>query len=375
MSESVKEYVCQCGRVFNNPQSFNGHRSHCMAYLGEEKYEESIKRLAEISKLAQDAIKQKSVNFHIQKTIELQQWVSEEHKCERCGKIMTEFYGSGRFCSKECARKRKLSAEAKLNISNSLKKYYSEKDISVKLSNRESSNSSKTIKRLDFSKYVDGTKDLYLAGIITYRNVKYYEIDKIEGEDFVICPYCGARFSQIQTSHLKKHNKKTSDVKLEFGDDYPIVSYKTHKNKSNASKESQMALISRGEHIGWQSRTIRSYAEIFWEKVLDNNNINYDPEHTIKKKDLHMNDLGSYFLDFLIDGFIDLEIDGKQHQYEDRKQSDNIRDNALKNNGYLIYRIPWINPVNSEAVKKQIDDFISWYHDITMENNIQSVNI
>lgn len=34
----------------------------------------------------------------------LQQWLSEEHRCEYCAKIMHNFYGSGRFCSAQCAR-------------------------------------------------------------------------------------------------------------------------------------------------------------------------------------------------------------------------------------------------------------------------------
>lgn len=33
----------------------------------------------------------------------LEQWIVEQHKCECCGKVMTEFYGSGRFCSLHCA--------------------------------------------------------------------------------------------------------------------------------------------------------------------------------------------------------------------------------------------------------------------------------
>lgn len=370
MSENTKEYICQCGRVFNNSQAFNGHRSHCIVYLGEEKYKEDIERLTDMRKLAQAAIKQKSEDFHSQKDKELQQWISEEHKCERCGKIMTEFYGSGRFCSQECSNKRELSDESRLKISSSLKRYF--------LENGQNGLSSKCENKkvhLSFDDCVDGTKDLYLRGIVTYRNIKYYKKDQVEIEDFVVCPYCGARFSQLQIGHLKKHNKTVSDVKLDFGNEYPTISNKSHVIRSKSSRESQMALIEKCEHTGWRSRGIRSYAELFWERVLDNNHIKYDSEYIIKKKDLSISGPGCYFLDFLIDDLIDLEIDGKQHEYEDRKQSDAIRDNALKNNGYLIYRIPWKNPVNSEAVKKQIDDFLNWYKNTKTKSNIQSVNI
>lgn len=27
-----KTYTCVCGRVFNNPQAFNGHKSHCIKH-------------------------------------------------------------------------------------------------------------------------------------------------------------------------------------------------------------------------------------------------------------------------------------------------------------------------------------------------------
>lgn len=31
--ETVKKYVCECGKEFINPQSFNGHKSHCSVHL------------------------------------------------------------------------------------------------------------------------------------------------------------------------------------------------------------------------------------------------------------------------------------------------------------------------------------------------------
>lgn len=114
---------------------------------------------------------------------------------------------------------------------------------------------------------------------------------------------------------------------------------------------------------GWISRNKRSYAEKFWEAVLKNNNIDFIPEKLITKKELGVNENGNYFLDFLIGKNIDLEIDGKQHNYKDRKESDELRDSRLKNAGYLVYRIPFINPntkENKKLVKKQINNFLKW---------------
>jgi hypothetical protein len=29
----IKTYICECNREFNNPQSFNGHKSHCKIHM------------------------------------------------------------------------------------------------------------------------------------------------------------------------------------------------------------------------------------------------------------------------------------------------------------------------------------------------------
>ena len=75
-----------------------------------------------------------------------------------------------------------------------------------------------------------------------------------------------------------------------------------------------------------------------------------------------------YFLDFVLqkDGkMIDLEIDGKQHKYDDRKRHDKIRDNNLRKAGYIIYRVDW-NEINSKRgslkMKSKINQFLWWYN-------------
>ena len=40
--------------------------------------------------------------------------------CEKCGKVMIEKYGSGRFCSRSCANSKSKSLESKLKTSNSM---------------------------------------------------------------------------------------------------------------------------------------------------------------------------------------------------------------------------------------------------------------
>jgi hypothetical protein len=342
--------------MFNEPQAFNGHKSNCRIHLGEEKYQEAVERRLNASKKGRQVLKEKNEEFHAQKDLELRRWIDEQHKCERCGKVMTERYGSGRFCSKSCANAREHSIESREKTSKTMKQR-------VTFTGTNTSN-------LDFSIYVDEAKELYVSGVVNRKNLQYYTKDKVEFVDFVRCPYCNCRMSQLQTRHLQLHSKTKQDLQNDFGESYQTVSEASHIRKSQSSSETQHRLVEEGKHKGWQSRNIRSYAELFWEKVLDNNKIQYDPEHTVNKKCLGVYDGSNYFLDFFIDGFIDLEIDGKQHKYEDRQESDKIRDRLLKQHGFVVYRIPWIDPKQKEKVKAQIDEFLTWYNGIKDEEGI-----
>ena len=29
----IKQYICECGKIFENAQSYNGHKSHCIIHL------------------------------------------------------------------------------------------------------------------------------------------------------------------------------------------------------------------------------------------------------------------------------------------------------------------------------------------------------
>ena len=90
--------------------------------------------------------------------------------------------------------------------------------------------------------------------------------------------------------------------------------------------------------------------------VLLNNNIEYK----------HNFPFGGYFLDFYIeinDRKIDLEIDGKQHEYSDRKEKDNERDIFITSENIEVYRIKW-NSINSDKgkneMKEKIDNFLKY---------------
>ena len=128
----------------------------------------------------------------------------------------------------------------------------------------------------------------------------------------------------------------------------PVFTSAEYKEKI---RQSQLLLVANGTHKGWRTRNIKSYAERFFETVLNNNHISYERERYV----------GKYFLDFVI-GDIDLEIDGKQHQYADRKQSDQVRDEYLRSQGFFVYRIKW-NEINSDVGKEMMKDKIDLFLD------------
>lgn len=115
-----KEYKCVCGRIFDHPQKFNGHKRHCVISLEQLDKLEKIKQADSFS-MAKTAETVHKNNIK-RKEAELADWLAAEHKCENCGKIMTEKFGSGRFCSRSCANSHKRSNESRKKTSESLKK-------------------------------------------------------------------------------------------------------------------------------------------------------------------------------------------------------------------------------------------------------------
>ena len=154
------------------------------------------------------------------------------------------------------------------------------------------------------------------------------------------CKHCGIQLGRRNRSGYCQHCVRSCS---------PVFNSVEYKEKI---RQSQLRLVANGMHNGWKSRNIKSYAEKFFETVLCNNRIAYERERSV----------GKYFLDFVI-GDIDLEIDGKQHQYADRKQSDIVRDAYLRSKGFFVYRIKW-NEINSDAgkdmMKAKIDLFLDF---------------
>lgn len=219
-------------------------------------------------------------------------------------------------CSFSCANryfKNKKSESEKQKISESLKKYYKEND-DIK------NNKSRTYTR--------------------------------------ICVICNNEFRRWRIKNGYLTTSKTCSKEC------------YNKQKSINSKKSITERIEKGIHKGWISRNKISYPEKFFIKVLKNNKIFEDCKvnYKISKSSLGIECHSNYFLDFYFeDKKLDLEIDGKQHNLEERKESDKIRDEYLTKNGIIVYRIKW-KSINSERGKKyiesEINKFMNFYNSI-----------
>ena len=218
-------------------------------------------------------------------------------KCENCSSLNNGEYGSGRFCSGKCARG------------------FSTKN-----------------KRIEINEKIS----LSLMGNIPWN--KGEEINKK-------CEECEEIFI-ARNDQIKFCSKKCQ-----------------HKNKNFRSKLSlaMKERVEKGIHSGWQTRNIISYPEQFFIKVLNNNGLEgkYKINFKIKKKDLGINDNACYFLDFYFpDLKLDLEIDGRQHNIKERRESDEKRDKSLLENEIIVYRIKW-KSINTDKGKKYIENEIN----------------
>lgn len=285
------KYICKCGKEFQTPNSFNGHKAHCKIHLGLTKYEENKKQMALKSK---NGAKIKHKKAELKKLEELTKWVSEQHTCEKCGKVMISKFGSGRFCSRACANSREQTPE-----------------VNSKRSKTSSQTKQHTI------------NVRHIQALNTYLNKPK------------VCPICNEIIS------YKNRYKNTC------GKETCEHLYRSYKAKK---------MHEEGRNKGWIKRNIISFPEKFWMDILDKNNIKYEKQvkvvYSLKKK--------YYFLDFVINNKINLEIDGGQHNLSYNKIKDKERDEFVKSLGYIVYRIPWKGLKNKELIKNQINDLLNF---------------
>lgn len=156
------------------------------------------------------------------------------------------------------------------------------------------------------------------------------------------CLFCGA---QITNGKRKK----------KFCNNSCSVSYRVKYDKNYLRKLSEQAkrAIKRREALGlpcgWMIHKYKpSYAETFFMKVFKDKGIKYN--YNVK--------CGKYSIDFVINNHFALEIDGKQHDWIERKKSDARKDKYLKSRNYYVHRIKWKN-INNVDGKKYITSEIN----------------
>jgi len=183
-------------------------------------------------------------------------------------------------------------------------------------------------------------KTLVTRKLKTGKSIQYLSKIKIEK----MCNLCSRLFFSKKRNQVFCSNKCSA------------LSRKDNIEYREKLRQAQLKRISNGTHSGWKSRNNPSYAELFFMKVLTNNNIVYKFEEPC----------GKYFIDFAIESKkIALEIDGKQHLLEDRKKSDQLKDEYLTSHGWNVYRIPWksINTkVGKNFIETEINKFLDYYN-------------
>lgn len=310
--------ICKyCGKELKNKQALKAHEFRCKS---NPDYEENKKSYTEVMKKLQAGARQKpSVYFDY------------TSNCPKCGKEFTQRTTQAiinrnkhkKYCCRACAHSRVKTEEVKNKTRDKVNNFY--KSIG------KSRNSDNPIHSENCSKS-------------HYTTRRYNRCKEILDHE---CIYCGkkirAKYKKDVYCYECAESRGLKNLLLYDANGKQISS----NNRREASRKTQQKLLAEGRHKGWTSRNIISYPEKFWMEVLKNNNIDYSFNHAVKKSELGVeNDNSNYFLDFLIDGNIDLEIDGKQHKYADRAASDKVRDELLSKNGYIVYRIEW-NEINT----------------------------
>lgn len=321
-------YKCECGKEFTSSQLFNSHKSFCEIHLSATgKLSERRKTFKKIGQKHSETAQASKI---AKEKAKIEAWLATNPKCEYCGKELTEYFGSGRFCSMSCAAANSNKNREKQDT-----------NIICEICGKEFKSA-----------------QAYRAHK-TLVHVTFVERGYRPKEPFKICEYCGKLFPRIPKGS-KYDNGLGSSTK-----------YCSIKCKSLGSSIKISAAVKKsfaeGKNVGFIPRNNPSYFEKFWIKVLDNNNIKYEFNKTVTHTPTEICP-GSWFsLDFYIeknDKKIDLEIDGKQHQYEERKLFDIERDKILSDLGYIIYRIPCKKPNDSEYLGQQVNDFLNWLNNI-----------
>ena len=129
-----------------------------------------------------------------------------------------------------------------------------------------------------------------------------------------------------------------------------------HHTEETKNILSEVGRYNASNHLnGWKSGNskIQNKYEKFVTQFLIENGIDFVSEVVIPKKELSEQETGYYQLDFLVNGVIDLEIDGSSHNL----LHDEIRDSLLSRK-YTIYRIRHNDSI--EELRNRLEEFVAY---------------
>ena len=171
------------------------------------------------------------------------------------------------------------------------------------------------------------------------------------------CQYCGyiCKLQSSLTLHEKHCSKNPNGI-------HKTCNKETKTKISNALK---MA-IKEGRAKGWasskQNKNGMSYPEIWFEKVIENENLDKNYEYNKQ--------FFQYKIDFAwVDKKLAFEIDGEQHNLPERIESDIKKDAKLKEFGWKVLRLKWSYIYNNtKEFIKIIKDFLNETGNINVPN-------
>ena len=216
-------------------------------------------------------------------------------KCEFCTNPADPNYGSGRFCGVRCARSFATSRN--------------KKEIYAKVSKS-----------------------------LTGKGNPQVELR---------CEFCGESFARSWRKRKQKFCSRSCSMRGNWANaNYRHTTVQKHG-------EIIREQVRNGTHSGWASRNKLSYPEVFFKGLLEKEGFGgkFYINHPVSKKSLGQEGRSCFFLDFYFPALsLDLEIDGKQHEYPDRSAADALRDLLLTEAGYRVYRLKW-NSINTDEGK------------------------
>ena len=179
------------------------------------------------------------------------------------------------------------------------------------------------------------------------------------------------RIKKLETWILEKHKcetcKKIMNSKYgsgRFCNTSCKNKYTSRKNTEESNIKRRKAIskkIASGEWKPYNINPYNTYVETYWTFILkDKYNLDIEQQYRLTYKDKYGIDKYYYF-DLLVNGKIDLEIDGPWHN----RHRDRIRDNISREAGFIVYRVEYKDPKQEkEAVLNQIKEFIDFVNNI-----------